>query len=137
MGGMHIHVGWGVIHTAECGRSGIVVVTDGIGRQTVLSGRRSSSSTGGSRQISGRRRGRGGTRQTGASTGVVGSSSGSSSNRRVRVAGSVGSGQGRLGGSRQAQSRQFVTREQRPFRSVMVVPRDFSRTSGMDLRDRR
>lgn len=109
MGGMHIHVGRSVIHTAESGGSRIVVVTDGIRGQTVFSGRGGST---GSREIPSRRGGRPvvvesgrGTGQTGARTGVVGGGGGSSSNRRVRVAGSIGSGQGRLGGSRQAQSR--------------------------------
>ena len=110
MGGMHIHVGRSMIHTAECGRrSRIVVFTNGIRRQTVFRGRGGST---GSREIPSRRGGRPvvvesrrGTGQTGARTGVVGGSRGSSSNRRVRIAGSIGSGQGRLGGSRQAQSR--------------------------------
>lgn len=133
VGGMNIHVRRGVIHAAEGRWSRIVAVTHGIGRQAVLS-----RSTG---EITSRRRRPGvvvesgrGPGQTGARTGIArpGNSSG-----RVRIAGSIGSGEGRLGGRRQAECRELITREQRPFRSVMVVPRNFSRTSGVDLRDRR
>lgn len=132
MRGMDIHVRRGVIHAgagagaAEGGRSRIVAVTDGIGRQRVI-GRGSSSS---SSQITGRRRGSvvvGRTGQTGTRAGRIGGRHGG-----IRIVRAVG----RLGGSWQAEGREFVTGQQGPFRSVVVVPRDFSRTSGMDLRDR-
>ena len=130
---MDIHVRRGVIHAAaEGGGSRVVAVTDGIGRQRII-GRGSSSSS----QVTGWRRGPivvvvvvvvvNGTGQTGTRAGSIGGLHG-----RVRIMRAI-----RLGGSWQAQSREFVTGQQRPFGSVVVVPRDFSRTSGMDLRDRR
>ena len=130
---MDIHVRRGVIHAAaEGGGSLVVAVTDGIGRQRII-GRGSSSSS----QVTGWRRGPivvvvvvvvvNGTGQTGTRAGSIGGRHG-----RVRIMRAI-----RLGGSWQAQSREFVTGQQRPFGSVVVVPRDFSRTSGMDLRDRR
>ena len=126
MRGMDIHVRRGVIHAAaEGGRSRVVAVTDGIGRQRII-GRGSSSSS----QVTGWRRSSivvNGTGQTGTRAGSIGGRHG-----RVRIMRAI-----RLGGSWQAQSREFVTGQQRPFGSVVVVPRDFSRTSGMDLRDRR
>lgn len=125
---MDIHVRRGVIHAAaaaaaEGGGSRIVAITDGIGRQRVIGW--------GSSQVTGRRRGpvvvsRAG--QTGTRAGSIGGRHG-----RVGIVRAVD----RLGGSWQAEGREFVTGQQGPFRSVVVVPRDFSRTSGMDLRDRR
>ena len=127
MRGMDIHVRRGVIHAAaEGGRSRVVAVTDGIGRQRIIGWGSSSSSS----QVTGWRRSSivvNGTGQTGTRAGRIGGRHG-----RVRIVGAI-----RLGGSWQAQSREFITGQQRPFSSVVIVPRDFSRTSGMDLRDRR
>ena len=67
-----------------------------------------------------------GTGQTGTRAGSIGGRHG-----RVRIVRAI-----RLGGW-QAEGREFVTGQQGPFGGVVVVPRDFSRTSGMDLRDRR
>lgn len=117
MRGMDIHVRRGVIHAAaECGGSRIVAVT-GVGQRVI----------GGGSQI-GRRRSRlvvGRTGQTGTRAGSIGGRHG-----RVRIVRAI-----RLGGW-QAEGREFVTGQQGPFGGVVVVPRDFSRTSGMDLRDR-
>ena len=66
------------------------------------------------------------TGQTGTRAASIGGRHG-----RVRIVRAI-----RLGGW-QAEGREFVTGQQGPFGGVVVVPRDFSRTSGMDLRDRR
>ena len=138
MRGMDIHVRRGVIHAADGGGSRIVAVTDGVWGQGVI-GRTSSSSSSSSREITGRRRSvpvvvEGGNRtgQTGTRAGGVGGRHG-----RVWIMGTIGgAGEGGLGGRWQAEGREFVTGQQGPFGGVVVVPRDFSRTSGMDLRDR-
>lgn len=115
-----------MIHTADGMGRRVVALTDGGGHGII---RRTASS-----EISRRRRGavvvESGrrTRKTGARARRV-----RGGNRRVRVRGPVG----RLRGRGQAQGRQFVTGQQRPFSSVRVVERNFSRTSDVDLRDRR
>ena len=119
MRGMDIHVRRGVIHAAAEGGGSRIVAVTGIGQRVIRGGS----------QV-GRRRSRlvvGRTGQTGTRAASIGGRHG-----RVRIMRAI-----RLGGSWQAQSREFVTGQQRPFGSVVVVPRDFSRTSGMDLRDRR
>lgn len=132
---MDIHVGRGVIHAADGERSRIVALTDGIrifrrASRGKFSRRRRSSVV----VINGSRR----ARQTGASAGGIGTG-----DHRVRIAGPIGrssssssSSDGRLRGCRQAESRKLVAGQQRTIRRVMVVPRDISRTSGVDLRDR-
>lgn len=124
-----VHVRRSVIHAADRMGRRIVAVTDGAGRHSIVRrtgsdgeitrGRRSASVVEGG----GRR-----TRETGAGARAVGAG-----DRRVRVGGPIG----RMRGRGQAQSRESVTGQQRPFSSVRVVIRDFSRTSGVDLRDRR
>lgn len=98
VGGMNIHVRWGVIHAAEGRRSRVVAVTHGIGWQAVFS-----RSTG---EITRRRRRPGVVVQSGRGPGQTGTRTGivrpRNSGRRVRITGSIGSGEGRLGGRRQA-----------------------------------
>ena len=120
MRGMDIHVRRGVIHAAAEGGGSRIVAVTGIGQRVIRGGS----------QV-GRRRSRlvvGRTGQTGTRAASIGGRHGG-----IRIVRAVG----RLGGSWQAEGREFVTGQQRPFGSVVVVPRDFSRTSGMDLRDRR
>lgn len=122
---VNVHVWRGVIHAADGMGRRVVALTDGGGHGII---RRAASS-----EISRRRRSAvvvessGGTRETGARARSVRAGDG-----RVRVGGPVG----RLRGRRQAQGREFVTGQQRPFSSVRVVVRNFSRTSDVDLRDR-
>ena len=118
MRGMDIHVRRGVIHAAAEGGGSRIVAVTGIGQRVIRGGS----------QV-GRRRSRlvvGRTGQTGTRAASIGGRHG-----RVRIMRAI-----RLGGW-QAEGREFVTGQQGPFGGVVVVPRDFSRTSGMDLRDRR
>lgn len=123
--GMDVHVGLWLVHTAERSWAGIVCLVGGdavlrIQREPALGA-----------QV--RRReapgllGRRGTGQAGAGAGTC------TGDGWVLV---DGAGWG-LGGRGQAQRRQLVARQQRSLSRVVVVPGDISRTSGVDLRNRR
>ena len=112
---MDIHVRRGVIHAAAEGGGRRIVAVTGIGRQVI----------GGGSQVGRRRR-----RLVVGRTGQAGTRAGRIGGRQVGIVRAI-----RLGGW-QAEGREFVTGQQGPFGGVVVVPRDFSRTSGMDLRDR-
>jgi hypothetical protein len=123
---VNVHVRRGVVHAADRMGRRVVALTDSGGHSIIRRTASSEISRGWRGAVvveSGR-----GTRETGARARSV-----RSGNRWVRVRGPVG----RLRGRRQAQGRQFVTGQQRPFSSVRVVIRNFSRTSDVDLRDRR